>query len=878
MANLPLDQQRHHICSYYLVLSLILLFLTIYPYLNNQGIYCSAYSGADLYLKHNLIDQFDIIKSDDIIFSRAISARSVTEQLLREQTKEQQQKQQLETNNQLDAIYRSPLQEPTKKVHFSSLGRHFNLVLGKPSHLVTEDITILALDGDGKPTKVPFKGLQVMEGYLDGEPRSLALASFTQSSNPNQTNNLMIAQIVTGKDTIMVEPAYLHKNELVSDNSFDSSLLQEKFMIVYNLRDHKQFQLDESLAEGEADNNRSSLPNLNELCGSVKLNSSEFQSSKNQERNIDDKHDRNELRARDKRDIELRHDPTKDKTRCTLHLVADYLFYKHVGNGDLQTTINYLLALINRVNLIYLPTVWLTSDDRLQTIRDIGFTVQNITIHQEYTRLSSPSDTHYNMQSDKLWGARDFLDNFSRNSPPRHYCLAHLLTYRKFDSPVLGLAYVASTRFGTIGGICSPTQQRGDLHYKHNSGISTSKGINGETLITRQADLVLAHELGHNLGAEHDSNECRPDPTKGGAYLMHPYAVMGFEANNKVFSNCSRLSIGQVIRRKAASCFIGVVDNVCGNGVVEGDEECDSGGVSQSNCCDSFCRFTAGSQCSDRHSWCCSGCHIVEAGRSCRPAEEHNCRQSAYCDGRTPECPEAPPVDDDKTCVGRGVCRKGQCIPFCEARGLQSCLCNTPPNACKLCCKVSMNSTCVPYDDKAPRLPDGVLCYRGVCEKGRCEQQIQDVVERLWDVIEDINFTTLGKFLRDNIILVVLVASIPIWCIATHYINEFDKRIKQDVISTLINNRRRKGPLSRSPFLPRLFVGDEPNSVDDAGGNPLRPLKPTATGPAHHLPHDNNADIGFRPPDVGFQLPTGEEIAVERQGSSMDMDAYSTQV
>jgi disintegrin and metalloproteinase domain-containing protein 17 len=864
MAIINIQQQGHHPHAYYLTLSLILSFLTVYPHLstNKCGICCSAYSGDDLYLKHSLIDKFDIIESGDIILSRTISTRSVTEQLLREHIDEPQVKRNgVEHDiknrsytasdhkyNQLDAIYHLTRQEPVRKVHFSSLGRRFNLVLGRPAHLITEDITITTLDADGREKKIPFdrNDLQVMEGHLDGEPRSLALASFSHS-----TNNLMTAQIVSGEDTIMVEPAYLHKNELMSDSnesfgldSFDTKHLHDRYMIVYNLRDHKQFQADDSASRND---NRSVLDS-NKLCGAIKLNDTNSNEPEATHDKVSDTHTRQDLKRKlypkNKRDIELPYSQTRDKTRCTLHLVADYLFYKHVGNGDLQTTINYLLALINRVNMIYLPTVWETGDDKLQTFSNIGFTVQNITIHQEYTRLLSNGDAHYNMQSDKLWGARDFLDNFSRNSPPRHYCLAHLLTYRKFDSPVLGLAYVASARFGTIGGICSPTQQRGDIQYKHNSGISTSKGINGETLITRQADLVLAHELGHNLGAEHDSNECRPDPSRGGAFLMHPYAVMGFEANNRVFSNCSRIAIGQVLKRKSASCFIAVTDNVCGNGVVEGDEECDSGGVSQSNCCDSFCRFTPGSQCSDRHSWCCSGCHIVEAGRSCRPAEEHNCRQSAYCDGRSPECPEAPPVEDDKNCVGRGLCRKGQCIPFCEARGLQSCLCNTPPDACKLCCKVSTNSTCVPYDTRAPYLPDGVLCYRGVCEKGRCEQPVQDVVERLWDVIEDINFTTLGKFLRDNIILVVLVASIPLWCIAAHYINEFDKRVKHDVISALMTrNRNRKEPITRSPFLPRLFVGDEAGtiSVEDLG-NPrvgtLQPLKP----PTNQL-HDKNQHL-----------------------------------
>lgn len=814
------NPQRQQVTHYHLTLSVILLILTVYPYLfNTSSICCSvaAYSSDDFDLQHRSIEKFDIIESDDIILSKSISVRQVTEQLLHEEAinKDQQQQQQ-HISNEINEISKS---KHLKRVQFSSLGRRFNLILGEPAQLVTDNIKIVTLDSTGKETIVPFNRnyLQILDGFVEGEQKSKATASF------DKKNKLMTAQIRTGQDVFIVEPTYLHKDSLWSpllpntstpfNNS--NSKLYEKTMLVYKLQDHKQFQPNSS------DNN---LFIPGKLCAALNMSDYNYDSN-NQETvpynedidNIYKFYMPTENRKRNRRGIEFLLDQSKQRNRCTLHLVVDFLFYKHVGNGDLQTTINYLLALINRVNQIYLPTIWETGEDRTQTFSNIGFTVQNITIHQEFTRSSS-DDLHYNTQSDKVWGARDFLDNFSRYSPPKHYCLAHLLTYRQFDSPVLGLAYVASARYGTIGGICSPMQQRGDVFYKHNTGISTSKGINGETLITRQADLVLAHELGHNLGAEHDSDECRPSPTGGGAYLMHPYSVMGFERNNRFLSNCSRLAIGKVLKRKASTCFVGAIENICGNGIVEDDEECDGGDVGHGTndpCCDSSCRFTPGSQCSDRHSWCCSKCHIVAAGRSCRPAEEYNCKQASYCDGRSAECPPPPPVEDDKTCVGRGLCRSGDCVPFCEARELHSCLCNNPTDACKLCCKSSINGTCVPYDHKAPYLPDGVLCYRGVCEKGRCEQPIQDVVERLWDVIEDINFTTIVKFLRDNIILVVLVLSIPIWCIFTHFINEFDKHVREDVISAIMkDSKRRQAQNVQSPFLPRLFVGDDVSNTN----------------------------------------------------------------
>lgn len=829
-------------------------------------------------LRHNFIEKFDIIETSDIVLSRSVSTRNTDKQLLHDPI--------FDRTNELDIASPSKQSSPAKRVQFSSLGRKFNLILSKPDYLITRDFQVVSLDSYGNATIVPYNQgeSQILDGFVEGEAKSSATASFSGKEK------LMTAHIKTNQDTIIVEPTYLHKENLLDTSNGSNSKLFENTMIAYNLHDHRQFY--------SGSNNSDYLDQLfkpDELCGGLNMSDPDivsFSSPTDKSPVSPELEDvfkiynpkLSQKTRRPKRGIEYFNEYNREKSRCTLHLVADYLFYKHVGKGDLQTTINYLLALVNRVNQIYLQTVWRTGDELDTGFTNIGFTVQNITIHQEYTRHQS-DDMHYNMQTDQHWSAKTFLDNFSKYSPPRHYCLAHLFTYRQFDSPVLGLAYVASERYGTIGGICSPTQQKGDAFHKHNTGISTSKGINGETLITRQADLVVAHELGHNMGAEHDSNECRPPPSKGGAYLMHPFAVIGFDKNNRFLSNCSRLSIGRVIRKKASTCFVSTVDHVCGNGIVEDDEECDGGSVGLGHhdpCCDSSCRFTPGSQCSDRHNLCCNKCQITPAySIKCREAEEFNCKQASFCDGRSADCPASAPVEDETTCVGRGICRGGECMPFCEARKLHSCLCDTPRDACKLCCKISTNSTCVPYNYTAPPLQDGVLCYRGVCEKGRCEQPVQDVVERLWDILEDVNFTTIVRLLRDNIIIVVLVISVPLWLIACHYINEYDRKIKQDVINAIIKNKRRRtGPPGRSPFLPRLFVGDEISNSNSAEDVQLKdesrvPLKPPHTAP---LPHSmslsgNNfepqvsLEPGFRPPSYGFKLPEGEEVVFEPRGA-----------
>jgi disintegrin and metalloproteinase domain-containing protein 17 len=44
-----------------------------------------------------------------------------------------------------------------------------------------------------------------------------------------------------------------------------------------------------------------------------------------------------------------------------------------------------------------------------------------------------------------------------------------------------------------------------------------------------------------------------------------------------------------------------------------------------------------------------------------------------------------------------------------------------------------------------------------------CEKTIQDVVERFWDIIEDININKVLVFLRDNIVGTVIVVTYIIW-------------------------------------------------------------------------------------------------------------------
>ena len=67
-------------------------------------------------------------------------------------------------------------------------------------------------------------------------------------------------------------------------------------------------------------------------------------------------------------------------------------------------------------------------------------------------------------------------------------------------------------------------------------------------------------------------------------------------------------------------------------------------------------------------------------------------------------------------------------------------------NWCKYCCRRDNYSPCEPFEINGELidLDDGMPCVRGFCHKGFCEKQVQDLVERFWDIIENISPSDLG--------------------------------------------------------------------------------------------------------------------------------------
>ncbi|XP_053565677.1 disintegrin and metalloproteinase domain-containing protein 17 isoform X2 [Bombina bombina] len=527
-------------------------------------------------------------------------------------------------------------------------------------------------------------------------------------------------------------------------------------------------------------------------------------------------------------------EPDPLRNTCKMLVVADHRFFKYMGRGEESTTINYLIELIDRVDDIYRNTSW---DSQW---KGYGVQIEQIIVHKE------PENTavkHYNMgrsfpnENKDAWDVKQLLEQFSYDISERasDVCLAHLFTYQDFDMGTLGLAYVGSHKPNTHGGIC-PKAYDSEIAKKSiylNTGLTSTKNY-GKTILTKEADLVTTHELGHNFGSEHDPDSlesCAPSEDKGGKFVMYPIAVSGDHENNKMFSSCSRESILRTLKSKASICFKERNNKVCGNSRVDEGEECDPGLLHQHDdlCCNADCTFKKGVVCSDRNSPCCKGCQFETAQKKCQEAINATCKGESYCTGNSSECP--PPVNaaDDTICVDMGKCVAGECIPFCEIeKQLRSCACNDTEHSCKVCCR-NENGICSPYVDANKQflyLRKGKPCTVGFCDmNGKCEKQVQDVIERIWDFIDKLSINMLGKFLADNIVGSVIVFSLVFWIpisILVHCVDKkLDKQYEENTKSLFLPSNVEM--LSSMDSAPVRIVKPFPSSQANSRFQPLQP-------------------------------------------------------
>ncbi|TNN83751.1 Disintegrin and metalloproteinase domain-containing protein 9 [Liparis tanakae] len=215
-----------------------------------------------------------------------------------------------------------------------------------------------------------------------------------------------------------------------------------------------------------------------------------------------------------------------------------------------------------------------------------------------------------------------------------------------YETNILGMAFV--------GTVC---------HVANAGGINV---FSGDTKLP-YFSTVVAHEMGHNLGMNHDTDGC----SCNGEDSCIMASVSG---GAPLFSGCSGTYFENLIIRGGGTCLknqpssTDVVDVAeCGNGRLDKGEQCDCGKPEECNnkCCDAAtCKFTSGSVCSQGE--CCDNCQIKVSGAPCRESV-NTCDLTEYCNGTTEFCPNDFYVMDGLPCEDNqaaAYCYEGQCQTY----------------------------------------------------------------------------------------------------------------------------------------------------------------------------------------------------------------------
>ncbi|XP_016898639.1 disintegrin and metalloproteinase domain-containing protein 9 isoform X2 [Cynoglossus semilaevis] len=251
-------------------------------------------------------------------------------------------------------------------------------------------------------------------------------------------------------------------------------------------------------------------------------------------------------------------------------------------------------------------------------------------------------------------GAGDVLTRFTQWRekelvPRRRHDSAQLILRQGFGGTA-GMAFVST--------ICSRS---------HGGGINAFTNNNLPSFAS-----ILAHELGHNLGMNHDDGRSCSCPVN--ACIMNSGAT-----GSKNFSSCSADDFEKMIIMTGGSCLLNVPHPdeaysapYCGNGLVDVGEECDCGSQKECEkdpCCEyQTCRLTSGSQCAFGE--CCHKCQFLPGGTVCRSAPDE-CDLPEYCNGSSPLCQSDVFVQNGAPCSNqRAYCYNGKCQHYdgqCQA-------------------------------------------------------------------------------------------------------------------------------------------------------------------------------------------------------------------
>ncbi|KAF9413477.1 hypothetical protein HW555_008315, partial [Spodoptera exigua] len=311
-----------------------------------------------------------------------------------------------------------------------------------------------------------------------------------------------------------------------------------------------------------------------------------------------------------------------------LVLVADNREYK--ANGEnIQTVYRQMKDVANIINSVYTPlnvfialvgvVVW-TENDEIHLEENGDRTLNNFLGYRKSVLVRDiPNDN------------------------------AQLLTRQKFNDGVVGKALK--------GPICT---------YEFSGGVSTN-----HSEVIGLVATTIAHEMGHNFGMEHDTDDlCKCPDAK---CIMSPSSTSVTPVH---WSSCSLSSIALAFERGMDYCLRNKPKRLfdsptCGNGFTEPGEQCDCGSMADPRafnpchaCCDPHtCMLRSNATCGA--GMCCDlqTCRPKSAGTVCRSADRE-CDLPEYCTGYSEYCPDDVFKMDTTPCGKDGekaYCVRGSC-------------------------------------------------------------------------------------------------------------------------------------------------------------------------------------------------------------------------
>ncbi|XP_062286492.1 disintegrin and metalloproteinase domain-containing protein 8a [Scomber scombrus] len=317
---------------------------------------------------------------------------------------------------------------------------------------------------------------------------------------------------------------------------------------------------------------------------------------------------------------------TKDHKRKSrtveLVVVVDNTEYKKFHFKE--TIESRVLEVANHVDKLYRPMgvrvmlvgldIW-SYKDQIQVSSDPEVTLNNFLVWRQKTLL--PRTKHDNAQ---------------------------FITGVNFDGPTVGLANTKA--------MC--TSSSGAVNEDHNNnaiGVAST----------------IAHEMGHNLGLSHDTENCvcGLSKSKKGCIMAESVGIVFPEQ----FSSCSQEQLSRFLEEVNPACLLDTPSTnrihggpVCGNAFLEPGEDCDCGTVEECKnpCCNATtCKLNTGAQCAEGE--CCHNCQLKLTGSICRP-EAGDCDLAEYCTGLSASCPTDSYTQNGLPCNhGKGYCYNGEC-------------------------------------------------------------------------------------------------------------------------------------------------------------------------------------------------------------------------